>query len=65
MFSSQTGTVTEVRTLVVTLAVGGAFAIAAAFAYGWQAIDRTAQSQVRARSSATSFAPDVVEVPKY
>ena len=59
--TQQTATVTEVRTLVITLAVGGAFAIAAAFAYGWQSIDQqTAQARLQLGAIRSS---DIVEIP--
>ncbi len=63
MSSIQTTSVTEAKTLVITLAVGGAFAIASAFIFGWHSIDQTAEARVRAQGS--SFAPSIVEISRH
>lgn len=63
MAHTQTTTVTEAKTLVVTLAVGGAIAIAAAFVFGWKSMDterRTAMS-----SSSAALIPSIVELSRH
>ena len=63
MSSTQTATSTEVKTLVITLAVGGGFAIAAAFIFGWHTIDQRALEQARTRVS--TLTPTVVEISRH
>ena len=56
--ATRTATAMETKTLVITLAVGGAFAIATAFIFGWRSIDKKIQTEhVQA-----ALAPSVVEI---
>lgn len=63
MSSTQIATTTEVKTLVITLAVGGGLAIAAAFIFGWHAIDQKSLEKTRVRTSALT--PTIVELSRY
>lgn len=63
MSSTQTATATEVKTLVITLAVGGGFAIAAALIFGWHSID--AATEERTRIQASSLVPTIVEISRH
>lgn len=62
MSSTQTSAVTETKTLVITLAVGGAFAIVAAFVFGWRSLDRTQEASAGASAS---LLPTIVEVSRH
>jgi uncharacterized protein involved in exopolysaccharide biosynthesis len=62
MPSTQTSTVTETKTLVITLAVGGAFAIAAAFIFGWNSLDR---SRATVADTSPSLLPNIVEISRH
>ena len=62
MSSTQTTSVTETKTLVITLAVGGAFAIAAAFIFGWHSMD---EQRAVASTHQTSLLPDIVELTRH
>ena len=56
--ATRTNTAIEVKTLVITLAVGGSFAIAAAFIFGWRSIDQVAQAE----REQTALTVPVVEI---
>ncbi len=62
MASTQVTTVTETRTLVLTLAVLGALGIAAAFFIGWKTIDQEAIA--RKAQGVSSLTPTIVELPR-
>lgn len=62
MVSTQATTVTETRTLVLTLAVLGALGIAAAFFIGWKTIDEDIAA--RRAQGVSSLAPTIVELPR-
>lgn len=63
MTSTQTTTVTEAKTLVITLAVGGALAIASAFIFGWHSIDQ--KRQLQTSPMVTSLVPTIVEISRH
>lgn len=63
MSSTQTTSVTEAKTLVITLAIGGAFAIASAFIFGWHSLDRAAEARAQAQGS--SLTPSIVEISRH
>lgn len=63
MSSTRTTSAVGVQTLVVVLAMGGAFAIAAAFIMGWRSIDRAEVERLRAEQA--SLAPSIVEISRH